>query len=139
MNRKVVAVDNEAKVIRQVVDVLLRDEYVAITAENGADAVSKVRTEQPWLIVLGKELPDMPGKQMLECLGITPASPTLALGVIMLSRPTWKECSESFGLRPYPDAPGMYLFKPFNPMELRQYIRYLREQMQKVNGNTTTE
>lgn len=126
MNRKILVVEKEAKYFQQAVDVLSRDGHEVITAETGADAVAKALAEQPWLIVSGKELPDMPGEQTLLNLGVGQDSPGRAFGVIMLVPRTQGDGGGLSYTPPYPDAPGFYLETPFNPMELKQIARRLR-------------
>ena len=106
MNRKVVVVDDDPKIVSIIVDALVREGYVRITADTGDDAVTTVLREKPWLVVLGETLPDMLGEQMLETLEVTASTPRPSFGVMPIFSAVAGERST---MRPFTYGPRSWM------------------------------
>lgn len=65
MSQKILIVDDEVDVCKTISRFLQQKGYVPIVANNGKDALSKLASEKPELILLDIRMPDMDG---VECL-----------------------------------------------------------------------
>ena len=83
MAKKILAVDDERHIVRLVQVNLERAGYEVVTAYDGKDALEKVASEQPDLVVLDVMMPYMDGFEVLQNLRKNQA--TRELPVIMLT------------------------------------------------------
>jgi len=83
MAKKILAVDDERHIVRLVQVNLERAGYKVVTAYDGKEALDKVQSERPDLIVLDVMMPYMDGFEVLQTLKKNPA--TRELPVIMLT------------------------------------------------------
>ena len=90
-----------------------------ITAFNGLECLEKVKEDRPDLIVLDVMMPEMTGFEVLEKLKKNPE--TESIPVIMLTA----RAQDSDVLRGWQSGVECYLTKPFNPMELIAFVRWL--------------
>lgn len=58
MSNIVVVIDDEIDVVHEIATLLDSDGYTVIEAGSGSEALAKVRSEHPWLLVIGETLPD---------------------------------------------------------------------------------
>ena len=68
MPKKILAVDDERHIVRLVQVNLERAGYEVVTAFDGKDALEKVASEQPDLVVLDVMMPYMDGFEVLQNL-----------------------------------------------------------------------
>ena len=68
MPKKILAVDDERHIVRLVQVNLQRAGYEVVTAYDGKEALEKVASEQPDLIVLDVMMPYMDGFEVLQNL-----------------------------------------------------------------------
>jgi DNA-binding response OmpR family regulator len=112
VTKKILAADDEPDITRLIQIVLSKHGYEVVTAVDGKEALEKVASEQPDLILLDVMMPHLDGFEVLAQLqeaGITETVP-----VIMLTAKRhdadifegWRAGAEQ------------YLTKPFNPAEL---------------------
>jgi len=108
--KRILVVDDERHIVRLVQVNLERAGYEVLTAFDGVEALEKVKTESPDLVVLDVMMPRMDGREVLRQLrqsgDWTP--------VILLTRvgsPTERAMSLQEGA-------DDYLNKPFEPLEL---------------------
>ena len=64
--RKVLVVDDDLEIVKMISRVLRDQDFEAITAFNGREAIEKARSEFTELIILDLNLPDMNGKEILK-------------------------------------------------------------------------
>lgn len=100
---------------------LVRAGFNVFEAEDGFDALEKVRKNQPDVILLDVMMPGMDGFAVCEAL--RGEASTAALPVIMLSAKTDLE-SMNKGLRV---GATKYLTKPISPEELTKQVREVLE------------
>jgi DNA-binding response OmpR family regulator len=112
MSLKILVVDDESDVLDLVGMSLRNSGYSVITAETGAAALAKSRSELPSLIILDLMLPQMSGLEVCKVLKKDPA--TSQIPVIMLTAKS-EEVDKIVGLELGADD---YVTKPFSPREL---------------------
>jgi two-component system, OmpR family, alkaline phosphatase synthesis response regulator PhoP len=116
VKRRVLVVEDE-KDIRELVRFHLQEEgYEVIEAESGEDALRRVATDRPALVVLDLMLPGVDGLEVCRRLR---AAPGAALPVIMLTAKA-AEVDRVLGLEIGADD---YVTKPFSPRELVARVR----------------
>ncbi len=110
MVKKRVLVVDDSPTDRQIVTTLLQKQgYEVTTAVDGEDALAKIATERPPLVVLDIVLPKMNGYQVLRELKTAPE--TRDIKVILLSSKNgeadrfWglKQGADDYIAKPYPD------------------------------------
>ena len=117
MAKKILAVDDEKHIVRLVEITLQREGYEVVTANNGAEALEKVATEKPDLVIMDVMMPEMDGLQALQKLKDDPA--TADVPVIMLTA----KAQDSDVFQGWKSGADLYLTKPFNPQELMTFVR----------------
>jgi DNA-binding response OmpR family regulator len=104
--KKILVVDDEAKIVEMVKAYLDAEGYAVCTAENGVEALARNREYAPDLIILDLMLPDIAGEQVCALIRAESSVP-----VIMLTAKSWEE-SFINGLKIGADD---YVTKPFSP------------------------
>src|SRR4028118_2362812 len=114
---RVLVVDDEVNIVRLIQVNLERQGYQVETANNGAQALAKIRESRPDLLVSDVMMPEMDG---FELLANVRRDPVLAdLPVIMLTA----KAQDADVMTGYKTGADMYLTKPFNPAELLQFVK----------------
>src|SRR5579871_1682795 len=121
MPKKILAVDDERHIVRLVQVNLERQGYEVVTAYDGKEALEKVASENPDLIVLDVMMPYMDGFEVLKTLKKDPT--TRDIPVIMLTA----KANDADVFQGYKSGVDCYLTKPFNPLELLTFIRRIFE------------
>lgn len=111
---KILAVDDEQRMVRFIQLNLEQDGFQVITAFNGKEALEQVRTQLPDLILLDIMMPDLNGFEVLRKIREVSTVP-----VIMLTA-KGEEDDRIQGLELGADD---YITKPFSPRELVSRIR----------------
>ncbi len=111
---KILAVDDEKRMVRFIQLNLEQDGFQVVTAYNGAEALEQVRTQLPDLILLDIMMPDINGFEVLKKIREVNTVP-----VIMLTA-KGEEDDRIQGLELGADD---YITKPFSPRELVSRIR----------------
>ena len=114
MNRTILVVDDDKKIVDLVSLYLKRDGYSVLTAFDGQEALDVARRKQPDLIVLDLLLPELNGTDVCRLLRAESRVP-----IIMLTARSTDE-DKLIGLDLGADD---YLTKPFNPRELVARVR----------------
>jgi DNA-binding response OmpR family regulator len=83
MKAKILIVDDEPMLLRLVGYALHKEGYETVIAKQGEEALGKVKTERPDLVILDIMLPDMDGIEVCRRLRGRPETTTLP--VMMLS------------------------------------------------------
>lgn len=125
MVNKILVVDDEPN-IRELAQIILQDEgYNVITADNGVDAIQKVKDEMPDLVLLDIVMPGMNGLEVCKILKTeakTKFTPIVMFTV--LGRDTDIKLAQESGC-------DGYFLKPFSPEKLIAEVRErLRESRQ---------
>lgn len=113
---KVLVVDDEPNVLRSLVQYLTLEDFEVETAGNGVEALEKVDSFNPELILLDVMMPGMDGFEVLEKVKEKPGHENTP--IIML---TAKDQSSDV-LKGYQSGATSYLVKPFNLDELVETI-----------------
>ena len=133
--RTVLGVD-DSPTIRKLVTMTLKDSnFNVVTAEDGLDAMKKIETSTPDIILLDISMPQMSGYEV--CAAIRENPKTNHIPVIML---TGKEGSLEKDMAREAGATA-YLTKPFNPDQLlavvNKYATYGDKVLAKRSGAQT--
>src|SRR4030042_2404163 len=126
ISAKILVVDDEPNVLRMVSYALQAEGCEVGVAQNGNEALIKVLTEAPDLVVLDVMLPDMSGAEVCEQL--RKKQETIDLPVIMLS-PLGQSSDKIRGLEAGADE---YVTKPIAPEELLARIKALLARFRQV-------
>jgi DNA-binding response OmpR family regulator len=114
MNRRILVVDDDKKIVELVSLYLRRDGYGVLAAYDGREALNLARQKQPDLIVLDLLLPELDGREVCRTLRAESRVP-----IIMLTARSTDD-DKLTGLDLGADD---YITKPFNPRELVARIR----------------
>lgn len=128
MPKKILAVDDERHIVRLVQVNLQRAGYEVVTAYDGKEALEKVASEQPDLIVLDVMMPYMDGFEVLQNLRKNMS--TRELPVIMLTA----KAQDADVFRGWQSGVDCYLTKPFNPMELISFVKRIFKSLDNPDG-----
>jgi len=113
---KVLVVDDEKHILELVRLSLIHKDIEIITANDGVEALEKVREDIPDLIILDLMMPRLDGYEVCDMLRQNPK--TQHIPIIMLTAKTQLR-DKIEGLRTGADD---YITKPFNPLELEARI-----------------
>jgi two-component system alkaline phosphatase synthesis response regulator PhoP len=120
MNETILVVDDEPKIVKQARDYLERSGYRVFEASDGKTALAQARHEQPDLVVLDLNLPEMDGLDVCRTLRRESDVP-----IIMLTARV-DEADRLIGLELGADD---YITKPFSPRELVARVRAVLRRM----------
>ncbi|OGN98316.1 MAG: hypothetical protein A2Z71_03085 [Chloroflexi bacterium RBG_13_50_21] len=126
ISAKILVVDDEPNVLRMVSYALQAEGFEVVVAQNGNEALIKVLTEAPDLVVLDVMLPDMSGAEVCEQL--RKKQETIDLPVIMLS--ALAQVSDK--IRCLEAGADEYVTKPIAPEELLARIKALLARFRQV-------
>ncbi len=140
---KILVVDDSRTQLDWLVEVLEHEGYAVQTAIDGKDAIRKVRTESPDLVLLDMVLPDMSGLEVLRL--IKPTDESQFLPVIIQSSKSDID-SKVEGLR---IGAHDFLVKPFaeqelvarcaNMLRIKQLQERLRDAQRKLEEQSITD
>lgn len=111
-----VLVVEDDPMIAQLLTVMFREDFHAVIASSGQEALEIARREHPAAITLDLMLPDMPGREILEDLKSDPA--TADIPVIVVSAFTRSLGDVDRG------RVSRVVAKPFSPLELLDAVRH---------------
>ena len=119
--KKILLVDDSRTSLFMESMILKRHHYEVVTAGDGEEAIAKVRTERPDLIVMDVVMPKKTGVEACRALKGDPATRDIPV-ILVTVRATDRDVQQ--GSRAGADA---YLIKPFHIHELTEQIdRFLR-------------
>lgn len=116
---KILVVDDSPTERFFVVDLLTKNGYQVITAENGEEGIAKAKAERPDLVLMDVVMPGLNGYQATRTL--TRDEETKSIPVIVCTS-KGLETDKIWGLR---QGAQDYLVKPLNAEELLQKIASL--------------
>jgi DNA-binding NarL/FixJ family response regulator len=126
MAKRLLVVDDEAKLLRAVAVTLREEGYEVTTARSGADALVAVNASVPDLIISDIRMPGMDGYQLARALRSNPR--TELIPVIFLTAKGERK-DRLAGIRTGVDA---YLTKPFDPEELLAVVTNLLSRVERT-------
>jgi two-component system alkaline phosphatase synthesis response regulator PhoP/two-component system response regulator VicR len=116
MAKKILVVDDERHIVRLVQVNLERAGYEILTAYDGVEALEKVKSESPDMVVLDVMMPRMDGFEVLKNLQADPSYQNIP--VIMLTA----KAQDADIFKGWASGVSSYLTKPFNPRELLVFV-----------------
>ena len=125
MPYKILVADDEPTIVRLMEFILARQGHEMIVAVNGEEALQKIRTEQPDLVLLDIMMPRIDGYEVARLLRDDPA--TAGLPIIMLSAKAQEEDIRR-GVEVGVDE---YVTKPFSPEHLVHVVSEYLKRIQK--------
>jgi twitching motility two-component system response regulator PilH len=117
--RKILIVDDSATERFFLADLLSKRGYSVVTAENGDEALLKVRSEKPALVVMDVVMPGTSGYQATRAIARDPATQGIP---VILCTSKGAESDRIWGLR---QGAKEYVVKPVDPEELLAKIASL--------------
>ena len=124
-NRRILVVDDEERIVRFIRLNLELDGFIVIEAFRGAQAIDKIRTGLPDLVLLDVMMPDMDGFEVLKLIREISSLP-----VIMLTA-KGEEDDRVHGLELGADD---YITKPFSPRELVSRVKAVLRRTEATTG-----
>ncbi len=128
MAKKILVVDDERHIVRLVEVNLARAGYDVVSAYDGVEALEKVKSEKPDMIVLDVMMPRMDGFEVLKRLQADPE--TQDIPVIMLTA----KAQDADIFRGWSSGVSSYLTKPFNPRELLTFVERIFQSLEEGGG-----
>ena len=116
---RILVVDDEPNIVRLIQVNLERLGFQVETANNGVQALDKIRANRPDLLVSDVMMPEMDGFELLSNIRKDASLETLP--VIMLTA----KAQDKDVMEGYVRGADIYLTKPFNPMELVAFAKRL--------------
>jgi two-component system, OmpR family, alkaline phosphatase synthesis response regulator PhoP len=113
-NKKILVVDDDAKIVELVKLYLKRDGYTVLTASDGIEALKIARESNPDLIVLDIMLPGIDGLSVCKTLRTESSVPI----ILLTAKTTEKDRIDGLDL-----GADDYVTKPFSPKELAARVR----------------
>ena len=126
-DRRILIVDDEERMVRFIRLNLEHDGFRVIEAFNGTQAINKVRSNLPDLVLLDIMMPDIDGFEVLRIIREVSAIP-----VIMLTA-KGEEDDRVRGLELGADD---YITKPFSPRELVSRVKAVLRRTETAGGST---
>jgi twitching motility two-component system response regulator PilH len=117
--RKILIVDDSPTERFFLADLLSKRGYAVVTAENGDEALLKVRSEKPSLVVMDVVMPGTSGYQATRAIARDPATQSIP---VILCTSKGAESDRIWGLR---QGAKEYVVKPVDPEELLAKIARL--------------
>jgi two-component system KDP operon response regulator KdpE len=113
-HKTILVVDDEPRIVRFVKMNLDLEGYITLEANNGMQALEKVRDHQPDLVLLDVEMPGMDGFEVLRRIREIGDMPVIMLTV---------RSDENDKIKGLDLGADDYVTKPFSPRELSSRIR----------------
>jgi len=124
MARKILVVDDERHIVKLVEVNLKKHGYDVVTAYDGVEALEKVESEKPDMLVLDVMMPRMNGFDVLKRLQANPH--TQEIPVIMLTA----KAQDADIFKGWQSGVSSYLTKPFNPRELLTFVERIFQSLE---------
>ncbi|OGV66451.1 MAG: hypothetical protein A2283_06950 [Lentisphaerae bacterium RIFOXYA12_FULL_48_11] len=120
--KTILVVDDDPLMLRSVQKILLKayDEFSIVTNSNGTSCPDMAAAEQPEIIILDVNMPDMDGFEV--CKRIRANKATKHIPILMMTGERLESASKAAGLSIGADA---YLFKPFGNAELIAQVQVM--------------
>ena len=125
-NRRILVVDDEERMVRFIRLNLEQDGFIVLDAFRGVQAIDRLRTGLPDLMILDVMLPDLDGFEVLKMIREISNLP-----VIMLTA----KGEEEDRVRGLELGADDYITKPFSPRELVSRVRAVLRRTEAATGN----
>lgn len=110
MGGRLLVVDDDPVICRLLTTIFVREGFVVLAAEDGAEGIALATAQEPDIVILDLELPKLDGVQVLERLkGLNPGLPV----VMVTGRDDVKSAVRAMQLGAFD-----YVTKPFDPTEI---------------------
>lgn len=116
--KKILVVEDDPSLL-ELEKSILEDTYDVMTAENGEDALTKVKKSKPDLIVLDLMMPVMDGYQF--CEELRKIKEYRSIPIVMVTAKNKREDMEEG----YLSGAQAYIFKPFTSKDLLKVVELL--------------
>ena len=122
---KILVVDDEPSIVRLMEFILARQGHEMLVAVNGEEALQKVRSEQPDLVLLDIMMPRIDGYEVARTLRAD--AETAGMPIIMLSAKAQEEDIQ----KGIDVGVNEYITKPFSPEHL---VHVVADYLQRLHG-----
>ena len=122
MNQKILIADDEQNIVISLEFLMKREGFDVVVANDGEEAVQRIRAERPDLVLLDVMMPKKTGFEVCQEVKADPA--LAAVRVLMLTA-KGRDTEVAKGLALGADA---YMTKPFSTRELVDKVRSMLEQ-----------
>jgi two-component system alkaline phosphatase synthesis response regulator PhoP len=122
MPKKILVVDDERHIVRLVEVNLQRAGYEVVTAYDGREALEKVKSESPDMVILDVMMPYLDGYEVMKQMSADPEF--AAIPIMMLSQ----KAQDADVFRGWQSGVNCYLTKPFNAMEVLVFVKKIFDQ-----------
>src|SRR4051812_40007764 len=118
MYRKRIMVVDDDKDIRKLVEsILAKEGFITSGAESAADALKKIQTSRPDLVMLDLQLPDKDGFEVCKSLRADPATKYIPIVFLTVHN------LDSYKIAGLELGADDYITKPFNQTELLARVK----------------
>lgn len=117
MTKKILIVDDEQNIVISLEFLMKREGYEVSIANDGEEAVARIRSEQPDLVLLDVMMPKKSGFEVCQEIK---SDPSLKMVRILMLTAKGRDTEVAKGLAMGADA---YMTKPFSTKELVEKIR----------------
>lgn len=117
--KKILIVDDSPTERFYLTDILVRNGFSVTTADNGADALTKIRAERPELILMDVVMPGANGFQVTRSIA---RDPELSSVPVIICSSKNQETDRIWGMR---QGAKDYFVKPVDPAQLLARIATL--------------
>ena len=126
MRKKVLSVDDDPYIISFFLTLLEENDYIPLEANNGEEALAKIRQEKPDLVICDVLMPRQSGIKMYRELKTDDSLKNIPVIILSgITRRTFLRSQEAlteFGGQNVPE-PEAYIEKPVAPEELAEMIK----------------
>jgi DNA-binding response OmpR family regulator len=119
MTKKILVADDEPNILISLEFLLKREGYDVVIATNGAEALARVRAEQPDMAILDVMMPLRNGFEVCQDLRQDPEFKDLRI-IMLTAKGRDSEVSKGLGL-----GADVYMTKPFSTRELIARVKTL--------------
>jgi DNA-binding response OmpR family regulator len=119
MTKKILVADDEPNILISLEFLLKREGYDVVIATNGAEALARVRAEQPDMAILDVMMPLRNGFEVCQDLRQDPEFKDLRI-MMLTAKGRDSEVSKGLGL-----GADVYMTKPFSTRELIARVKTL--------------
>ncbi|ENO93270.1 response regulator domain-containing protein [Thauera sp. 28] len=121
MNKRILIADDEQNIVISLEFLMKREGFEVAIANDGEEAVQRIRADQPDLVLLDVMMPKKSGFEVCQEIK---ADPALASVRILMLTAKGRDTEVAKGLALGADA---YMTKPFSTKELVEKVRSLLE------------
>ena len=122
----ILVIDDDPKILRLIRVNLERHGYRIETTSSGVEALARIKERRPSLLITDDKRPEMSGPELIAVLRDDPNLSDLPVILLTGRHPSFESGG---GISPsYREADalneGMPLQKPFNPLDLVEYVKH---------------